>query len=276
MSTQFLLDAEDLQELANLMVLMIETQESRKQICRSFGIDPHNVSFIIGTTDAEFCTELIDRLNRYGYQENICKLCCQGLFPILDKSAYGHRRSILEKIVEKLNCNCNHYKQNSPIPTAPNSDESKPESWLTKIGKVNKKLLAGGAILLIGLPGFFIVQSFNTTSNTTSVISPGVITTPNTTDIEGKWKSSWGDVYFKSDLTGHWAGTTNGHINRWTYNPKTRTLVLVYSHFLNETDGGQVNGSATLTLSEDGNTLEGKWTQQNKSGEWNMTRDSFQ
>jgi hypothetical protein len=172
MSTQFLLDTDDIKELANLMVLMIETQESRKQICRNFGINPHEVSFIIGTTDTEFCTELIDRLNRYGYQENICKLCCQGLFPILNKSAYSHRISILEKIAVKLNCN-HDFGQNSPKnqtveqPTSPihgsvenqqahsnQRNRAKPESWFTKISNVNKKLLAGGAILLIMLVGY--------------------------------------------------------------------------------------------------------------------------
>jgi hypothetical protein len=154
MSTQFLLDEDDIKELTKLMLVMIETQESRKQICRELGINPQEVSFIIGTSDDTFCTELIDCLNQYGYQEYLCKLCCDKLFPILNKSVYSHRRSTLEKIVEKLNCNCHQEKQSHPIPTVPNPDESKPESWFTKIGKVNKKLLAGGAILLIVLAGY--------------------------------------------------------------------------------------------------------------------------
>lgn len=154
MSTQFLLDTDDIKELANLMILMIETQESRKQLCRDLGINPHEVSFIRDTSDDTFCTELIECLNRYGYKEDLCKLCCQKLFPILNKSVYNHRISILENIIDKLNCNCNQYKRNSPIPTVPNSDESKPESWFTKISNVNKKLLAGGAIILIVLAGY--------------------------------------------------------------------------------------------------------------------------
>jgi hypothetical protein len=154
MSTQFLLDEDEIKELTKLMLVMIETQESRKQLCRDLGINPQEVSFIIGTSDDTFCTELIDCLNRYGYQEYLCKLCCDKLFPILNKSVYSHRISILKKIIEKLNCNCNQYKQNHPIPTVSNPDESKSESLFTKIGNVNKKLLAGGAIILIGLAGY--------------------------------------------------------------------------------------------------------------------------
>ncbi|MDZ8108069.1 MAG: hypothetical protein RM338_20935 [Nostoc sp. DedQUE12a] len=154
MSTQFLLDEDEIRELTKLMLIMIETQESRKQLCRDLGINPQEVSFIKDSSDDTFCTELIDCLNRYGYQEYLCKLCCLKLFPILNKSVYRHRISTLEKIVKKLNCNCNHDKQNHPIPTLLKQDESKPESWLIKIANVNKKLLAGGVIILIGLVGY--------------------------------------------------------------------------------------------------------------------------
>ncbi|MEH2244476.1 hypothetical protein [Nostoc sp.] len=108
MSTQFLLDENDIKELTKLMLVMIETQESRKQLCRELGINHQEISFIRDSSDDAFCTELIDRLNRYGYHEYLCKLCCQKLFPILNKSVYSHRKSTLKKIVEKLNCDCNH------------------------------------------------------------------------------------------------------------------------------------------------------------------------
>jgi hypothetical protein len=150
MTTQFLLDEDDIKELTKLMLVMIETQESRKQLCRELGINPQEVSFIIGTSDDTFCTELIDCLNRYGYQEYLCKLCCNKLFPILNKSVYSHRISILKKIIEKINCNCNQEKQNHPIPTVPNPDELKSESWFTKISNVNKKLLRNGVIIIMG------------------------------------------------------------------------------------------------------------------------------
>ncbi|BAY37626.1 hypothetical protein NIES2111_19650 [Nostoc sp. NIES-2111] len=159
MSTQFLLDEGDIKDLTKLMLVMIETQESRKQLCRELGINPQEVSFIIGTSDDTFCTELIDCLNRYGYQEYLCKLCCDKLYPILNKSVYSHRISILEKIIEKINCNCHHEKQNNLIPIDSHSDELKPKSWFTKIGNINKKLLAGGAFFLIGLAGFQIYYS---------------------------------------------------------------------------------------------------------------------
>ncbi|MBD2433098.1 MULTISPECIES: hypothetical protein [Fischerella] len=164
MTTQFLLDEDDIKQLTKLMLLMIETQESRKQLCRDLGINPQEVSFIKDSSDDTFCTELIDCLNRFGYQENLCKLCCQKLFPILNKSVYSHRISILKNIIEKLNCNCNFTQDqhNHPIPTVTNLHESKPESWFAKIGNVNKKLLASGVIMLIGLAGFSIGQSHKT------------------------------------------------------------------------------------------------------------------
>lgn len=154
MPTQFLLDENEIKELTKLMLVMIETQESRKQLCRDLGINPQEVSFIRDSSDDTFCTELIDCLNRYGYQEYLCKLCCQKLFPILNKSVYSHRISTLKKIVEKLNCDCNHDKPNYPTPTVPNPDNSKPESLFTKIGTVNKKLLASSAIIIIVLAGY--------------------------------------------------------------------------------------------------------------------------
>lgn len=163
MSTQFLLDDNDIKELTRLMLLMLETQESRKQLCRDLGINPQEVAFIRDSSDETFCTELIDRLNRYGYQEYICKLCCQKLFPVLNQSIYKHRISILKKIVEKINCDCNHDKQDYQIPTPP--DDSKPE---LKIGTINKKILASasGAILLVCLVvGYRINEQFNNSNN---------------------------------------------------------------------------------------------------------------
>jgi hypothetical protein len=154
MSTQFLLDENEIKELTKLMLVMIETQESRKQLCRELGINPQEISFIRDSSDETFCTELIDCLNRYGYQEYLCKLCCQKLFPILNKSVYSHRISILKNIIKKINCDCNQEKHNYPIPTILNPDGSKPESLLRKIGTVNKKLLASIAIIIIVLAGY--------------------------------------------------------------------------------------------------------------------------
>lgn len=58
MSTQFLLDENDIKELTKLMLVMIETQESRKQLCRDLGINPQEISFIRDSSDDTFCTEL--------------------------------------------------------------------------------------------------------------------------------------------------------------------------------------------------------------------------
>lgn len=95
--------------------------------------------------------------------------------------------------------------------------------------------------------------------------------------LAGTWQSDWGLVVFNSDLTGHWnQGSGVGQINDGTYDPKTRTFVFHYYQPWND-----MNGIATLTLSEDGNRLSGTWTQQSGSnppgsggsGGWTMTRN---
>jgi hypothetical protein len=97
--------------------------------------------------------------------------------------------------------------------------------------------------------------------------------------IVGKWQSDWGSVFFKPDLTGYWyqgSATKVGQIKKWTYDPKTRKLVFHYYQSWN-----QMNGTATLTLLEDGKRLAGSWTQQSEfgapgsggSGSWTLTRD---
>lgn len=266
MSTQFLLDDGDIKDLTKLMLIMIETQESRKQLCRELGINPQQVSFIIGTSDDTFCTELIDCLNRYGYKEYLCKLCCDKLYPILNKSTYNHRISILQKIIEKINCDCNHETQNYSIPIDPYSEESEPASLLKRIGNVNKKILAGGAIILMGLTGFSIVKLNTTSGNNLE----DVRIAPDTANIEGKWTSEWGHVSFKSDFTGDWVQeNTLGEIKRWNYNSETRELIFNYNYLHNS---NPTNGTAKLRLSEDGNTLQGTWTQGNASGNWTMNR----
>jgi hypothetical protein len=100
--------------------------------------------------------------------------------------------------------------------------------------------------------------------------------------IVGKWQSDWGPVFFKPDLTGYWyqgSAAKVGQIKGWTYDSKTRKLIFRYYQSRN-----QMNGTATLTLSEDGKRLAGGWTQQSEfgapgsggSGGWTMTRDPSQ
>lgn len=49
-------------------------------------------------------------------------------------------------------------QENHRVVPSDQLSKSKPLSWLTKIGNVKKKLLTGGAILLVGLAGFAIHQ----------------------------------------------------------------------------------------------------------------------
>jgi len=95
--------------------------------------------------------------------------------------------------------------------------------------------------------------------------------------LAGKWQSDWGPVVFNADLTGYWnQGSGVGQIKDGTYNPETHKLIFHYYQSWND-----MNGTATLTLSKDGNRLSGSWTQQRGSnppgsggsGGWTMTRD---
>jgi hypothetical protein len=108
-----------------------------------------------------------------------------------------------------------------------------------------------------------------------------VAASPSTVSLVGKWKSNWGLVEFNSNLTGRWNQGSGkiGQITSGSYDPKTRKLVFQYYQSWND-----MNGTATLTLSEDGNRFSGTWTQQRGSnrpgsggsGGWTMVRDSLE
>jgi hypothetical protein len=90
--------------------------------------------------------------------------------------------------------------------------------------------------------------------------------------IMGTWNSDWGPVTFEGSdagVTGFWIqGAPNkGLIKGGSFDPQTRKLVFQYYQPWNDQ-----NGKAELTLSKDGTTLSGTWTQQNGSGRWTMTR----
>jgi hypothetical protein len=94
--------------------------------------------------------------------------------------------------------------------------------------------------------------------------------------LAGTWQSDWGPVVFNSNLTGYWKqGGGTGQIQSGTYDPQSRRLVFRYYQPWND-----MNGTATLTLSQDGNQLSGTWTQQRGanspgsggSGTWTMRR----
>ncbi|MEH2324450.1 MAG: hypothetical protein V7K32_12910 [Nostoc sp.] len=169
------LEQSDIDTLGELL-LRSQKVRTREILCKRIGIDPQGLGFLRDYSDEDFVTQLIYYLDQVGDQEALCKLCCQVLFPIFKKSA---DTSILQEIALKLNCNHdfghNYPKKKtieqstSPTPSSvpefgvnyPNQlNGSKPESWFTKIGNVNKKLLAVGAIILIGLGGYPTYKHF--------------------------------------------------------------------------------------------------------------------
>ena len=88
----------------------------------------------------------------------------------------------------------------------------------------------------------------------------------------GEWSSNWGPLEIKPDYTGSWRqGGQIGKIKDSTYDPNTRKFVFHYYQPWN-----RMNGTATMTLSEDENTLSGEYIQNGgfaPSGSWTMTRD---
>jgi hypothetical protein len=165
------LNQDELNELADLLVIS-QKAKAREALCIKIGISYYKeLGFIHESSDSSFAINLINHLNDVGNTKALYQLCCKELVPIFKG---GKRESILKEIALKLDCN--HYNKISEQPISPMPSpvppefavndsnplyKSKPESWFTKIGNTNKKLLACGAIIIIGLTGFSIVQSFN-------------------------------------------------------------------------------------------------------------------
>ncbi|MCX7719052.1 MAG: hypothetical protein N2111_11725 [Candidatus Sumerlaeaceae bacterium] len=97
-------------------------------------------------------------------------------------------------------------------------------------------------------------------------------------DLSGDWESQWGPVTFVPDTgqgkgnvyTGHWhqGDRGTGVIIEAKFDAITRILLMRYYQPWNKQ-----SGTARLTLSADGSTLEGAWTQPSESGTWRMTRE---
>lgn len=103
------LEQSDIDTLADLL-LRSQQSRAREALCMKIGIDPHLLHFIRDSSDADFATQLIYHLDNVDDKEALCKLCCQELFTIFNKStSYG---STLKKIAVKLNCN-HDFGQNS-------------------------------------------------------------------------------------------------------------------------------------------------------------------
>jgi len=91
-------------------------------------------------------------------------------------------------------------------------------------------------------------------------------------DIAGVWKSDWGPVTINgsTSITGSWKQGPDkiGVIKSGHYDPATGKLTFKYfQHWNNQ------NGNVEMTLSSDGKTMSGAWTQESGSGGWTMTRD---
>ena len=90
-------------------------------------------------------------------------------------------------------------------------------------------------------------------------------------DVSGEWVSTYGPVTLLQtglSITGSYVEGTAarpkpGVITSGKIDLATRTVVIVFHQDWNKTDG-----SATLTLSEDGTLLEGTATESGQDGDW--------
>lgn len=96
---------------------------------------------------------------------------------------------------------------------------------------------------------------------------------PTAEDLTGTWDSDFGwvtlDARKSGTVSGHWvqAAGKRGRITRGTFASSSRTLTFSFVQPWN----GE-NGSATFTLSADGNKLDGTWKHSFSGGKWQMTR----
>lgn len=96
-------------------------------------------------------------------------------------------------------------------------------------------------------------------------------------DLLGTWTSDWGPVTFAGkpargktvSFTGHWiqSKTQRGQIKGGSFDLRSRRATFTYYQHWNKQ-----NGRADLTISADGKSMSGTWTQGNGSGSWTMTR----
>ena len=97
-------------------------------------------------------------------------------------------------------------------------------------------------------------------------------------DLAVDWASDWGPVTFTANaggdanavsFSGYWqqGEKMRGQILEGTFDPRTRKLAFKYYQ-----DWNDQHGHVEMTLSEDGQTLSGTWTQESGSGGWTMTR----
>ena len=154
----------DIEKLAELLARSKKPEIlGRALLCRRIGIDPKTIGFIRQADDHCFALELINHLNDIDDREALCKLGNEIYFTF----SKGRFAPELATILTKLNCNPGlreNRLNNQPVEQPTFSSESspnfphqpyrtQPQSWLSILGNAKNKLLAGGAILLIGLAG---------------------------------------------------------------------------------------------------------------------------
>ena len=95
--------------------------------------------------------------------------------------------------------------------------------------------------------------------------------------VAGTWLSNWGPVTLVVKPSGNGVQISGfyqenvgqkGTIENGSFDPKTRQLV--YSYLQSWSNKNNEKGTATLTLSQDGKTMAGRWQQSKKSGPYTM------
>jgi hypothetical protein len=142
-----------------------------------------------------------------------------------------------------------------------------------------ERVIIAGSVVAVAVAVVFAIASRG--GDEASVLptpSPTASAAPRVEGVAGDWGSTFGPVTLVHDelggdepvtVTGTWqqGPDKTGEITSGTFNPAKGTLKIKYTELWSG-----VKGNASFTLSEDGDTLDGSYEQQDVRGAWVLSR----
>jgi hypothetical protein len=164
---------------------------------------------------------------------------------------------------------------------AAGAQSAPPATTSSASGRDRLILIGSLAAVAVGAVLFFTLRGGSDEGPFLATPSPSASAAPRAEgpEIEGEWASTFGPVTLEHgrisdgldpvDVTGSWiqGPDKEGEITSGTFDPDERTLEIAYVETWSE-----VEGTATFTLSKDGDTLDGTYEQPGARGAWTLTR----